>query len=491
MRRALLVVHTSTFFPRMLEVGQMLKRSGRYEPVFYLADYPAGKHLQIAHDLEVLRAEKLSYVNPVVSPMGDLTPSPRNGSPADGNRPAWRRLAKRLLGHLPKPVAQKVKQWGVSVLTWGPGSILYHCRYLTGRLQFVTHLIRQEKPAILVLALDIAPYDTAVFVKAAHKEHIRAVVVASLVGLGEEWAEVYQYDPTRNMQRWPNRFAGALYPRWVHEHKGRKFLLMPAGPLLAREWLGLAPPLPWIVGSGYADAIAIENEVMYQRGVLAGLPPDQLVLTGWVAQDVMAETLKQATGRRAALYRRLNLPLGRPMILSALTPPYHGRKRPNPVFQNYGEFVQFWVQSLVAIEGYNVVISLHPSMKYEDMAYIEQWGVRIARQRTPDLVPLCDIYVASQCTTISWAIACGKPVIIYDVGRYRFALLYAGVEGVITVEEKEEFLSVLQRLTKDPAFYAEVAARQAACAGQWGQLDGQAGQRMLQLFDRLVEQYHS
>ncbi len=36
------------------------------------------------------------------------------------------------------------------------------------------------------------------------------------------------------------------------------------------------------------------------------------------------------------------------------------------------------------------------------------------------LVPLCSLYVASVSATIRWAIACGKPVVNYDV--YRFEL---------------------------------------------------------------------
>ncbi len=469
--QVLLIVHTNATFPRLLEVGRVLQESNKYEPVFFFAR----TYANIFTHLETLRAENISFLNPT------------GGLAADSNQPTWRQIVKQWLGYLPESIVRRVKHW------WRGGlvtdNVLYQLWYHIRKLQSVTHLIRREKPSILMLGVDIASYDTSVYVKVAHREHIPVLIPSAKAGLGEEWTEAYMNMPTCSMQRWSNRFLGALYPHWVYEHKGRKLVMLPAGgQALVREWLGLAPPLPWVVNSGYADAIGVQNEAMRQRGISAGLPPEQLVMTGSIEHDRLAEVLKESTKRRADLYQRLGLPPGRPMILSALTPAYRGRQRPQQDFQNYEELVQFWVQSLTAIEGYNIVISLHPSVKYEDMAYIEQWGARIARGKTADLIPLCDIYVAQHSSTIMWAIACGKPVVNYDVGRYR-TVQFREAQGVIMMEEKDEFLSTLRRLTRDPAFYTEVAARQSACADQWGQLDGQAGQRMLDLVDQMVAQY--
>ena len=69
----------------------------------------------------------------------------------------------------------------------------------------------------------------------------------------------------------------------------------------------------------------------------------------------------------------------------------------------------------------------------------------MARLNTAELVPLCDVFVASISSTIRWAIACGKPVVNYDVYRYRYTD-FIGVEGVLTCEEQDEFVSVLRRL---------------------------------------------
>jgi len=112
--------------------------------------------------------------------------------------------------------------------------------------------------------------------------------------------------------------------------------------------------------------------------------------------------------------------------------------------------------------------------------------MRIATYRTADLIPLCDFYVASVSSTIRWAIACGKPVINYDVYRYRYTD-YLGLKGVLTIEEQDEFLDLLQRIATDSVYRNEIAEFQKIDAPRWGNLDGKAGQRIVGLFDELVE----
>jgi hypothetical protein len=102
------------------------------------------------------------------------------------------------------------------------------------------------------------------------------------------------------------------------------------------------------------------------------------------------------------------------------------------------------------------------------------------------LIPLCDYYVASISATIQWAIACGKPVINYDICRYRYTD-YLGLKGVLTVEEQDQFLDLLRRMATDSEFRNEIAALQKADAPRWGKLDGKAGQRIVELFHDLIE----
>ena len=122
-------------------------------------------------------------------------------------------------------------------------------------------------------------------------------------------------------------------------------------------------------------------------------------------------------------------------------------------FQTFPALVEFWIRSLAAVQNWNIVVLLHPSVSYEEMRYIEDWGVKIAQQPTAEVVPLCDLYVTSVSSTIRWAIACSKPVVNYDVYRYYYEG-FMHVKGVLYTEEQAGFQELLQRLTTDSDFFA-------------------------------------
>ena len=219
------------------------------------------------------------------------------------------------------------------------------------------------------------------------------MIVPSTMSNGLEEAEAYFHNSDHHLKGWANRLAAKLYPRWVFEHRGRKLLRLPGERVLLMEYFGLAPPLPWIFNSGYADAIAVESERMKKYYLDCGLPENQLKLVGSLADDAMVNIYKCREHNRAEMCSELGLRDNKPILLSALPPDflYMPGGRPECDFKTYPELVSFWVQSIASAKDYNVLVCLHPSDKYEKFQYIEKWGVKIARRNTAELVPLCDI----------------------------------------------------------------------------------------------------
>jgi hypothetical protein len=148
--------------------------------------------------------------------------------------------------------------------------------------------------------------------------------------------------------------------------------------------------------------------------------------------------------------------------------------------------VKFWIGAIASVQRYHRVICLHPSVSYDEFRHLEQAGVRIARRPTAELIPLCDLYVASVSSTIRWAIACGVPVVNYDVYRYRYTDFLA-VPGVLRCEEQAEYVELLQRFDRDRDFERSMREQQASVAARWGRVDGKAGDRMLALFERMAQ----
>ena len=116
-------------------------------------------------------------------------------------------------------------------------------------------------------------------------------------------------------------------------------------------------------------------------------------------------------------------------------------------------------------DRFAVVVRPHPRLSEPMLAPLRQANLAICWDDTATLVPLCDLYVASISATIRWAIACGKPVVNYDVFQYRFDD-YDGVPGNILVNDIASFRQALSELAANPERLAALAS---------GAVDGRAG----------------
>ena len=451
----------------------ILAREGRWQPVIKLTAGYLDRHMKQC------RAEGITVILPALE-------SPLSSSPEAG-------LSSTTSESLRSRLRQNRILRGVVGLYRDLPSVrgtisLY--RQIQKRRSETRAAIR-EHDIDLALLPESSPVAGAEACIAASREESVPVVTAPIEKQSAaHQAENYLYDRELRSGRPVNALLRGLYPRWALHHKRRRIMRAPPELILAQELAGVAPPHPWrTVGNG-ENVIAVDSVSTLEHYASEGVERGLLRVVGRPEHDIMAETLKEASSRRVELYSRLGLRPGRPMILSPLVPDHYVSGRPECDFQDYRELVRFWVDSLASVTSHNVVISLHPGHSYRQSddawSFLERPGVRIAPDDLPELVPLCDFYVAAgYSTTTQWAIACAKPVINYDVYRYAMPI-YDATPGVITVREQKDFLSALTRLAGDREYYADVAASQAESAPHWGVLDGKAAARMADLFDDLA-----
>lgn len=460
MKKALLVVFLDTHFTELRRVAHCLQNSGRYAPEFFFARaYPTQPR-------DMAACINLGF------PCYDMDGKPYVVRPQQ-NEPD-EVLEKTLPLH--RRIWRWLYPWLSNSLPWA--WLEYH------QLQTkVRRFLQEQQIDLLILSEENVGYATQIWTQTAHASNVPVVVVPYTMADATEPAGAVKHIWLYQYSRWPNQFVGRMYPHWVYEHEGRKLLRLPAGRVLAMQGMHAAPPQPWIMNSGAADAIAVESERMRWHYRRLGLSAEQLVETGALYDDVLADSLLYADERREALYRKLDVPAGRPMLLCALPPnPY-----PDQLggFASYEDLLRFWVATLTGSSGWNLVLRLHPRMSREQYAFLEEVGGRITDADTAHLVPLCSLYVASVSATIRWAIACGKPVVNYDVYRFEYKD-YECVPGVFTVSDQQAFVDIIQTLTGDPARLAEAAAAQEAVRETWGRLDGGAAGRLLALVDKLT-----
>jgi hypothetical protein len=344
---------------------------------------------------------------------------------------------------------------------------------------------KSERIGLLILPEDNYFLETHFFVRAARMTGVASVIVPFTVSNSLEWVQTFHGRVQHNAQWLPNRIFAAAFPRWTYEYKDER-MIMPPLEILMNEYLALTPPKPWLINSGYTDALAAESPFMVRYYREAGIEDDKIVLTGALSDDVLYERLKEADFERENLYRKLGLPAGRPMLLFSVPPnQLIGDGRSQCEFRNYPSLVGTILEVLSRAAQWNVVISLHPREEARSREVFDRLPMKIAEDNIAQLIPLCDVFVASASATIRLAAGAGKPTINYDVYRYEYTD-FLGVPGVVNVADLVSFEQAVDRITRDAKYREELAAKQAAFAREEALVDGRSGERMLALFDRLT-----
>lgn len=462
MKSALLVINTTTYFTGLIEIGRLFKKRSQYKPVFYFTQPYSGleEHIKICKREGIKAICGFGRVNIVNS--------------------AYDRLNTR------QKTIRKFYIWLYGIFFIG---FCYEIQWYLKEYIKIHRLIALIKPSILVLGGDNLGYNTEILIKICHKLNIPSVIISLWMAHANEAAEAYFGNPAYDGKKFFNRLLGYIDPKWIYIHRGKKLIRWPAFKILAIRIFGLEPVLPWILNSSHADKILAAHQEMYDFMSEQGISSKQLVLTGAIIDDIMADNFKDFLKKREALYRKLDMVENKPLLLCALPPKLlYAFSRSQCDFANYHDLVQFWIQSLLKIKSHNVVLSLHPATEYDQTEYIKTLGVKIAKNRIIDLIPLCDLFVGSASSVMYFATACAKPVLNYDV--YKFKDEYFMKFGMVYTDNKKEFLKLLEQFTQDKKFYKMVMEKQRVAANRYGILDGKSGDRILTCIDNLVNKYH-
>ena len=428
----LLVIHTNTYFNNLLPIASMFKRSGIYEPILlFVSSYPT-----IEKDRLTCRSLDIAYLG-----AGVAVRSPS--------------LLSKMRARLARIFSIISESACAAIIA------------LSSTRLKIRRIIRDQRIALLVFPADNR-YDIAIYIRAAHDEGVPVMIAPAFMAAATEWAQAVMDQPVYQAETCVNALAARFFPEWLYEYQGRKLVALPADQIIARKLLRIAPPLPWTLHSGYADAIAVESCAMRDFCVSEGIPEKQIVIAGSIDHDKMTFQLPHREKLRSELYKKYKFNTAHKLILTALPPDQlAGKGRKVCDFSRYQDLVHFWLSTLSQLGTGNVLVSLHPSVLRSSMEYIESLGVKIADEAVSTLIPLSDVYVASISATIQWAIAACIPVINYDVYRYRYPD-YQNVRGVLSMEDQAVFKDTVLRLSRDPAYISEIKAFQEASSSYWG-----------------------
>jgi hypothetical protein len=420
-----------------------------------------------------------------------LNESPTRFAAASGKQPFITRLLLAHFGNKWRDAAaetyqgQRVIKSPLNLIIWEGilrGVIDQH-KYAAGMEAFFT----QEQIELVLMPEVNLFYDGHNVVRVAQLLSIPVAVVPYTIVNTLEWAEAFVEEDYFNAENFPNRVFARAFPHWVLRHRNRE-LILPPTYILACEYFNITPGNPWLINSGNVDVIAAESRFMCSYYERSGIAPEKISFTGALSDDQLFAVLAKREYYRHELQKSSGVILKNKIVLIGLPPDqFDAGKRTGCEFTSHQELINYMVDTVIATIGpdTSVLINLHPRIRLHDATRLEISGARIIHEAIEDLVPLADLYISVVSATIRLGISCGIPVVNYDAYQYDYDD-YKGLAGVCEVKTKHDYESVVGALIHDQLFYSKIHAAQKTTANNLCIVDGKAGERLLNLFDRLT-----
>lgn len=351
------------------------------------------------------------------------------------------------------------------------------------RLRSYIAILKEFRPDIIILPEDVVGLVTPLLIKAGHINDIPSLVVPYTIANQQEAFQSLRQYPSLSYYRWYNWIVAVFLPSWVMRQDGQAVIRLPVAHIIGHVLTRSSPPDPWMMNSGYANAIAIENKSMYDYYLAAGIPASKMRVVGAVYDDALAQRLLNKEAELASLRAELAIDNARPLLVIGGCPDQSG-SCPAFEFADMREFAGKLAEAVASLsDDYQIIVRPHPN--YPDLGeMLRERGLLVTMIDTARLVALSDAYIAFGSATIRWAVSCGVPTINYDVFRYNYSDFKA-VSSVQTVASHDEFLRALALLRLGSTELQSLRERAVAEAPRWGTLDGHSVARIEGLIDEL------
>ncbi|KGP63648.1 hypothetical protein EP47_03225 [Legionella norrlandica] len=347
-------------------------------------------------------------------------------------------------------------------------------------------ILKSGQYKLIILPEDIVGNVSPLIIKSGHSLEVPSLILPyTIANQSEAFQALKNRDEFQVKYHILNRVIGNLCRSWVMKDKTRKILRLPGEHVVAHLITRSSPPDPWMMNSGYANVIAIENEQMFEYYCSSGLPASKMKITGACYDDNLAYYYLNKENEREKLYQDLGIESNKPFFLIGGFPNQITANPPRFDFEDAEDAVNFIVECLeVFREDYEIIFRPHPNF-LELSNYFSEKNILVAHIDTARLVALSDIYLAFASATIRWAIACGVPTINYDMFYYDFSD-YKKVSGVLNACTKEEFKRTISTMNEQEQFMV-IKKQLEIEKGKWGNLDGKSAHRINDLVKELIQ----
>jgi hypothetical protein len=460
----------------MLPIAEKLISDNRYKPLFLLRS-----NAFTDEDAAMIRSRGMEVYNPWVPLRSDRNRKSQirkeTGKSGKGEI-GPEKLLQTISSQKSRKEIKRIIRFIIPELLWETAK--YCVRIVQARL-----LYRNREIRCLLIIGDTLPGFEPAFVKVANKRNIPSIIVPfSLItpmGMAKIRLQRKDFIKQYSLKSWKNRIAAWLFPNWVYEYEGERMLAYPFSWALASLVVGVFQKNPWSICGGDATKVAVENDFVYRHFLQQGVSEKKMMITGKPVMDVVHYASQEENRRQ--IIRELGLSTSRKILLCAVP---QLAEHDMMSWEQHWKEIEFLLSTFSQLPDVFVVLCLHPRSNPKDYeAMGKKYGAIIARKRIYELLPICDVYVATFSTTVMYAVGVGKPTVVVDFYGLGYDV-YDNVPLVTVIRDHTKLRDgLLYRLDNVKGRTTTDKSREKQ-SSEWILLDGKCTERILYEIDRSI-----
>jgi hypothetical protein len=203
-----------------------------------------------------------------------------------------------------------------------------------------------------------------------------------------------------------------------------------------------------------------------------GEVPPHWRMTGSITSDVLYQVKQSSEERRPEFYRKYGLLYNKTIVYDVDTSLILKSRHMDQLIR---------IANLAKNLGWNVVCCPHPNTPQEHIAILPGLGFCVAQEATIEILPLIDLYITQESSTLDWAKKLGIPSL--SVG-FQGSLNQSDWSGSLYFdgEELNSFYIKFENLLRNEFEYNELRAAAKKTAADQDFFDGHCGDRIKEYF---------
>lgn len=195
----------------------------------------------------------------------------------------------------------------------------------------------------------------------------------------------------------------------------------------------------WVMGAGHCSAIAVGSSYEKQQLLSEGVEEAKIHIIGHIKLDELFNVFVNSK----------NFKTGNKIVISL---PQLGEHHILP-WDRHWEEINFLVK--IACEASpDVVLILHPKMKFSDYSFLTKYGCRIETAEPLKAIVQSDLYVATYSTTIVWAVLCGVKSLVVDFYDLNYSM-YDYLQSIEKITVKHLLKEKIKELLLEKKLFNE------------------------------------